>query len=440
MLWPKTPHQQALVDRADVLADRFEARALAHDRAGTFPHENFADLHRDGLLALTIPRAFGGGGATLLEAVLAQERLARGDGSTALGVAMHLSIMGRLGAAIVAGDTGEMGGWTRERYAAVARTVVEEGALINSAASEPETGSPSRGGRPATTAVPDGAAGVGVNGPKTYTTKAPALRLILVSATVELPSGAAAGQFLIEADWPGVEIEETWDSVGMRATGSHDLVLREVRVPSSALLTSRPYHAPDETAKAQTVARGGGQWESPGGPAATLVGSVVEPSAVPPAPPDQRPVSGGAGWALLVPAVYLGIATAARDAAVTFARDRRPQPLGGRAIGELPAIQRLLGEIEIALAEARGVLFGTAEAWDELPARRSEAVPLLAAAKYVATNRAVEITDKALRVVGGAGLSRAHPLQRYYRDVRAGLHHPPMDDVALATLARAALG
>ncbi|HEU5314824.1 MAG TPA: acyl-CoA dehydrogenase family protein, partial [Chloroflexota bacterium] len=66
-------------------------------------------------------------------------------------------------------------------------------------------------------------------------------------------------------------------------------------------------------------------------------------------------------------------------------------------------------------------------------------LPLLAAAKYVVTNHAVEITDKAMRVVGGAGLARSQPVQRYYRDVRAGLHHPPMDDVALATLAKAAL-
>jgi alkylation response protein AidB-like acyl-CoA dehydrogenase len=44
-----------------------------------------------------------------------------------------------------------------------------------------------------------------------------------------------------------------------------------------------------------------------------------------------------------------------------------------------------------------------------------------------------------MRVVGGAGLARSHPIQRHYRNVRAGLHHPPMDDVALSTLARAAL-
>jgi len=157
-----------------------------------------------------------------------------------------------------------------------------------------------------------------------------------------------------------------------------------------------------------------------------------------PAAQTQNP-SEGAGWAALIPAVYLGIATAARDAAVKFARERRPQPLGGKSIDELPAVQRMLGEIELALAESRALLFGAAEAWVEAPDHRREILTLLAAAKYVVTNRGVEITDKAMRVVGGAGLARSHPVQRYYRDIRAGLHHPPMDDVALVALAKAAL-
>jgi alkylation response protein AidB-like acyl-CoA dehydrogenase len=255
---------------------------------------------------------------------------------------------------------------------------------------------------------------------------APALRFILLSATVESPEGPAAGQFLLERGLPGMRVEETWDTVGMRASGSHDLVLEGVPVPAAALLSRRPY---------------GDGAPAPAAP-------PVEPSspAAAPAPAPAPGASGrngtppeGPGWAALIAAVYLGVATAARDAALRFAADRRPQPLGGRAIGELPAVQRLLGEIEVALAESRALLFGTAEAWVDAPWRRDDLLPLLGAAKYVVTNRAVEVTDRAMRVVGGAALARAHPLQRYYRDVRAGLHHPPMDDVALATLARTAL-
>jgi alkylation response protein AidB-like acyl-CoA dehydrogenase len=417
MWWPKTERQQRLVEMAGELAGRFAARAERHDRDGTFPHENFAELHASGYLSLTIPREFGGGGASILEMALAQERLARGDGSTALGAGMHLSILGRLGQAVLSTETraqAEAGGWTRQRYAAVARTVIQDGALINSAASEPEAGSPSRGGRSATAAVPDAAGGFTLTGRKTYTTMAPGLRFVMVSATIEGPDGPEAGQFLIEAGMPGLRVEATWDTVGMRASASHDLVLEGARVPASALLSRRPYASPNTPAATGTAA--------------------VAPAAPPASPPAE-----GAGWAALIPAVYLGIAGAARDAAVQFALARKPQPLGGRSIGELPAIQRLLGEIEVALAESRALLFGTTEAWLEAPHRRSELVPLLAAAKYVVTNRAVEVTDRAMRVVGGAGLALSHPVQRYYRDVRAGLHHPPMDDVALTTLAAAAL-
>jgi len=66
-------------------------------------------------------------------------------------------------------------------------------------------------------------------------------------------------------------------------------------------------------------------------------------------------------------------------------------------------------------------------------------VPLLGAAKLVATNNAIRIVDRAMRIAGISGLFRSLPLERYYRDVRAGLSNPPMDDNVLASLAEAAL-
>ncbi len=55
------------------------------------------------------------------------------------------------------------------------------------------------------------------------------------------------------------------------------------------------------------------------------------------------------------------------------------------------------------------------------------------------TNNAIDVTDQALRVVGSVGLQRRHPLERYFRDVRAGLGNPPLDDVAMGIIGRAAL-
>ena len=97
MWWPKTRRQEELVALAGDLGARFAARAAGHDRDGTFPHENFADLHAERLPGPLHPPRVRRRGASYLELALAQERLARGDASTALGAGMHLSILGRLG-------------------------------------------------------------------------------------------------------------------------------------------------------------------------------------------------------------------------------------------------------------------------------------------------------------------------------------------------------
>jgi len=86
------------------------------------------------------------------------------------------------------------------------------------------------------------------------------------------------------------------------------------------------------------------------------------------------------------------------------------------------------------------VLYDTARAWAEQPERRAALGPRIAAAKYLCTNAAQTATDQALRVAGGFGLTRQLPLERLYRDARAGLTHPPNDDAALEMIGRAALG
>src|SRR5215211_6459946 len=93
----RAPDRRAeLVALAGEQADRFATRADMYDRENRFPFENFRELHEAGYLALTVPREYGGGGISLIELAAAQERLAQGDGSTALGTTMHLSIVGRL--------------------------------------------------------------------------------------------------------------------------------------------------------------------------------------------------------------------------------------------------------------------------------------------------------------------------------------------------------
>jgi alkylation response protein AidB-like acyl-CoA dehydrogenase len=385
MSYPKTERQAQFIALADQHAQRFAERAAHFDRDNAFPFENFEELHKSGYLALTVPEEYGGSGADPLEFAMAQERLAHGCGSTALAATMHLSLLGR---------QGEIRSWPGETYARICRDVVERGALINNVNSEPDLGSPSRGALPSTTAVRT-PAGWRVNGHKRWASLSVALSYLCVLAAaddgVEPPHRAT---FLVPADTPGIRIEETWDNLGMRATASHDIIFENVDVPFDALL--------------------------PG-----------EISGLP---------SGGLGWwTFPSAAVYLGVAGAARDFAIDYAKNRKPNGMT-TTIAELPNIQRLIAEIDLLLMQARSVLYETAEEWNHDPNGRDGLAARLAAIKYLSTNYAIQVTDLALRVVGSAGLSRSNPLERYFRDVRTGLGQPPMDDAALATIGKSALG
>src|ERR687897_1269644 len=91
-----TPRQRELVELAGRLADEFTERAGEHDREASFPFENYERMREEGYLGITVPEELGGMGAGLLDLILAQERLAAGDGSTALAVNMHVSPIGQL--------------------------------------------------------------------------------------------------------------------------------------------------------------------------------------------------------------------------------------------------------------------------------------------------------------------------------------------------------
>lgn len=363
-------------DQVEALASRFAGRAALHDREGSFPHENFADLHVAGYLKLTVPRVFGGEEATLYELVSLQERLAYGDGSTALAVGWHLGQVLHL-------RTTQK--WPDRLFEELCRAIVADGAMINTFASESASGSPSRGGKPETTAIRT-EGGWFISGRKTFSTLSPILDRFVVSAYVQEEDGTA--DFLIYKN-EQVSIIETWDTIGMRGTGSHDVVLDSVFTPGDCRLSGKG-------------------------------------------------IDDGGGWLLHIPACYLGIALAARDFAVSFAQTYRPNHLQG-PIAELPMVQQSIGQMEAELRTARCLLYAAADRWDREAESRPLLKPELGLAKYVATNNAIKVVDIAMRIVGGASLSKKLPLERYYRDVRAGLHNPPMDNTVLHTLAAEAL-
>ena len=390
-VYPATESQKRLVALAGELADTFAKRASEYEWAGRFPYENYRDLHEAGYLKLTVPRELGGEGANVLEVALAQARLAQGCPSTTLITTMHLTNIIRLGAGVQNNNE-------RALFERICHEVVENGALINNAASEPATGSPSRGGRFATTARRQADGSWVINGRKTYTTGSSILHFFLITCTIEDEAPASANlpplpteraSLLVTRDTPGVRVEETWNSLGMRLSASHDLILENVHVEPEAFTTALS-HVP-----------------------ADIQGA----------------------WALPLAALYLGIGQGARNAAVRFAKSRRPNSLN-QPISSVPHIQEKVAQMDLALLQSEAVLFGLAEQC----LRDPSTIPpgQFASAKYLATNHSAAVTDLAMRLVGGAALSLNLPLQRYYRDIRAGFNNPPMDDITLSLLSKEA--
>ena len=277
--------------------------------------------------------------------------------------------------------------WDKEIMDEFAEEVLN-GAIVNRAVSEADTGSPTRGARPSTNAKLVGDEYI-INGVKTFTTMSQRLTHFLVGAFI--PEKEALGFFLIPRETEGLTIAENWNMVGMRATESHDLVLDDVKIDKKYLV---------EVSK---------------GPR----GAVPNP------------------WNLHIPAVYLGIAQAARDYAVDFANEYSPGSIEG-VIADIPAVEQNIGNMELELTTARHYIYSVIDKYQNPPITNARINEEIGAAKHVVVNHAIKIIDSAMRIVGAKSLEMERPLQRYYRDIRAGLHNPPMDDITIKKLAKQA--
>ncbi|WP_440896208.1 acyl-CoA dehydrogenase family protein [Amphibacillus sp. Q70] len=377
----KNERQKRLFQMAERLANKAQERVKSAEEMAELPAETVADFRKENFFSITLPKALGGEGLSLYELVLIQERLAAGDGATALSVGWHLGIVKELA---------EEQLWEPAIFDKFAKEIVEKQAVVNRIASERATGSPTRGGVPETTATRQGDHYL-LSGRKIFSTMASVLDYYIVSAYVK--DKEAVGSFLIKSDSPGISIDKTWDTLGMRGTGSDDVVFDQVKVDATRLVELN----------------------------------------------NQANPRKAKGWMLHVPACYLGIAIAARNEAIHFAKSFKPNSLK-TSIAKVPHIQQKIGEMDLKLMQARSFMYQTAMEWDNrTPEARQELSSELAAVKTVATNIANEVVDLAMRVAGGRGLSKANRFEQLYRDVRAGLHNPPMDDMVIQILAKRAL-
>jgi alkylation response protein AidB-like acyl-CoA dehydrogenase len=377
--------QQDLVELAGRLADTFATRAAEHDRESTFPFENYADMRAAGYLGLTIPEELGGRGADLREMLLAQERLAMGCGSTALAVTMHVSPLGQVGALWRLNQDERLGQFLREAATGevvYASMTAERGHSILMTSNTVAT--PVEGG-------------YRVTGDKIFGTESAICTHFSSMARVDDPDGGSRVIiFRLARPVEGMEVKDGWDTMGMRGTLSNDWTMRDVFVPQDAVFHSYPVGHFDSVLLRMT-------------------------------------------WSWAMPAfgaVYLGIA----GGAMAYAREQ----VQARGREGDPAVQAAFAEMEILLETARAVLWRhtdeviSGDLFGDFTVQEGMARTMLT--KHVPCNNAIRIVDLALEVVGGAGFFRRSPLERMYRDVRAGVIMPYNNPEARSLFGRNALG
>ena len=385
-----------LVAIAEELSPQLAARAGEHDRDGSYPFEAIEALKAAGYFAAPVPVELGGlGVSSAHDLLVASSRLARGDASVAIGVNMHLvavlNMERRRQVAVAAGAERRARG-----FASSLEQIAREGVVLAAAISE-------RGQdltRPGTLATRT-ESGWRIDGRKMFCTMSPAATDLYVAVTYADSDGAERYAYaMVPTDAPGVVINDDWDALGMRASGSNSVSLEGVELPESGV-------------------RGG-----------FLAGDPI--------PYMERNLVAG----LFHASASLGIAESADQLA------RRG--LAGRINGDArPRMQVAANAID--LAASRGVLSRTATLIDEHraanPASDGSAEELGAlfaeaqAAKAFVNEAAAGVVDRALALSGGAGYLNGSPLARAYRDVRAGsFMHPLGANRAYDYLGHIALG
>jgi alkylation response protein AidB-like acyl-CoA dehydrogenase len=381
-----TEREQRFLDLAGALADEFAPRAAKYDNEESFPFENYARLKETGYTTLIIPTELGGLGATMLERIKAQERLAQGCGATALAINMHFNVIGLM-----------IDLWRkfkRPNVEAKLRRIARERLICGGSGSEPDNSVLVLRPRAMATRVEGGWI---INGRKIFSTQSIALDYYFAEATWEdAPEGPTILTFFIPPrETPGLTFKDDWYTMGMRASASRSSELKDALIKEDDVVLTR------SVSKSGRITR----------------------------------IFAKAPFTIGAP--YIGIAIAARNFTVEFMRDRPRYPLP-YPMSHLPSVYNKVGEMDMLIETARAVMWKAAADLeiDDGATWARKAV----AARMVAIENSVRVVDLAQRAIGGSSYFRKLPIERYVRDVRAGLFHPFDSDESLEFLGKSAFG
>lgn len=363
------------------LTHTLREHAPHYDRIGDIAQPSLELLRRKGILSLAVPKEHGGAGISFRDMTQIVSTIATNDPSTALIVAMQY---------LHTFSIATSPNWPHALKDEVLSDILAHGSLVNALRVEPELGTPSRGGLPATCLSRADDGDWRLNGRKIFSTGSSALRWGLVwCATDETPQ--RVGQVLVRLDQTGVTIDKSWHHLGMRATGSDTVLFNDVHVPDRYLVN--------------VVSTEEGNPETPG----LFV------------------------WhALILAHLYDAVARSARDWLISFLHERAPSGLG-RPLATLPRFHAVVGEIDGLLLSNSALLTHAHTQGEDISLTEASQI------KRLVTEHAIKAVQRAVEVTGNPGLSQNNALERHYRDVLCGRIHSPQADTVLEKAGYAAL-
>ncbi len=374
--------------------EKFAPRAEAFDRDARFPFENYDDLRAEGLLGLCVPKRYGGLGADFATYCRVAAEMGRWCGATALTFNMHAC--SALWTGPLADDldlTAEQRGELERLRAIHYPRIVERGAIYAQPFSE---GSAAAAGKaPFGTLAKKADGGWIVNGKKIFASLAGAADYYGILCTEDRPERSMRDTLYlaIPKESQGLTVTGDWDPLGMRATVSRTLILKDVFVPDDAQLLPRGVYF--------------------------------------------KAASAWPHMFMTLSPTYMGLAQAAYDFTVQYLRGETPgQPPVKRRM--YPTKQIAVAEMYIKLAQTRALFERTIDAARVNPtkAQRLDAY----ATQYTIMENANDLCRLAIRTCGGQSMLKSLPLERLYRDSRCGsLMLPWTAELCLDRLGREAL-
>jgi alkylation response protein AidB-like acyl-CoA dehydrogenase len=371
------------------LIERCAQRAATYDRENRFFFEDFEELKQAGYLLSAVPQEFGGLGLSLAEVCQEQRRLARRSAPTALALNMHLMATGIAADLYRTGDSSQR--WLLQEVAhgeVVGYGHAESGndleVLYAVGKAEPVDG------------------GYRFTGRKNFGSLTPVwTRLCIYGVDTSDANAPQIVHAFLPRDTPGYHIEETWDTLGMRATRSDDTILEGAFVPDKYIVRVRPPGFAGADAFILTLFA----WAEP-----------------------------------LFANIYLGMAERARDLAIARVQQKTSVAGMTRSMAYHPEVQHRIAEMVLEIEGMIPHVERIAEEWSNGVDHGAQWPAKLVAVKHHCVESAFRVVDLAMDVSGGRGMFKADELERFYRDVRCGRFHPANAMVVHEVVGKSALG